>query len=199
MDKKALYEHLANIYLDASTKRKSKKPRKHPDFFKRLFFISLVLIGTLSIMLVSIPFRYKSLINSTDNVKLTQKEFVLSLEPGIVKINFNFGPAKEESYSLNLDQLDLDRFKELAFLVRKAKFQDSIILKIEFANALNESSRIYINEIPSFKWKEVRLRLSDFKDISDWNSPANVSFIVNESGVNTKQGIIYIDNVRLIK
>jgi len=199
MDKKDLYEHLANIYLDASAKRKSKKPRKHPDFFKHLFFASLGVIILLTGLLFSIPFRYKHIISSFDNAKLTRAEFALVLQPRIIKINFDFQPAKEEIYSIDLNNLDLSKFKELGFSVRKARFEDNITLIVEVSSTTNQRSKVYLNEIPSFKWMSARIRLKDFKQISDWSKAKAISFIVEEGNSNTKDGIVYIDEVRLIK
>ena len=47
MDKKDIYEHLAKIYLDASSNKK-KKPAVQPRIFKNLFIVSIVFIAALS-------------------------------------------------------------------------------------------------------------------------------------------------------
>ena len=47
MDKKDIYEHLAKIYLDASSNKK-KKSAAQPGIFKNLFIVSIVFIVALS-------------------------------------------------------------------------------------------------------------------------------------------------------
>lgn len=199
MDKKDLYEHLANIYLDASSKRKGKKPRNHPDFFRHLFIASVAVICVLLCVLVAMPLRYRAILGSFSNVRLTKTEFSLLLQPDIVKINFDFQPAKEEIYSINLGNLDASKFRSLGFSVRKANFSDRIALVVEFATSLNEKDKVYINEIPSFKWKAVRFDLKDLKGITDWSKALRLSFIVEDGTTRAQKGIVYIDEVRLIR
>ncbi len=83
MDKKEIYEHLAKIYLDASSKKK-KKNRHKPKFLKPFFLISILLIFSLcSVLCLSLK-----------NKKLFTSEIALVLLQDAAKINFNFDPAK---------------------------------------------------------------------------------------------------------
>ena len=199
MNKKDIYEHLANIYLDASTKRKNKKAQKYPDIFQNLFFISTLIIFVLIILLFNVSHKSSLLFTSLNGKKLISSELAVVLQPNIVKINFNFDPAKEEVYYINLNELDLARFRALKFLVRKANYEDNIILKLEFTNASKEKSEAYFYNIPSYKWQEYKINLSDFKDISDWSKMSSLAFIIEESNVNKKKGIVYLDNVRFLR
>jgi len=199
MNKKDIYEHLANIYLDASTKRKNKKAQKYPDIFQNLFFISTLIIFVLIILLFNVSHKSSLLFTSLNGKKLINSELAVVLQPNIVKINFNFDPAKEEVYYINLNELDLARFRVLRFLVRKANYEDNIILKLEFTNASKEKSEAYFYNIPSYKWQEYKINLSDFKDISDWSKMSSLAFIIEESNVNKKKGIVYLDNVRFLR
>ena len=127
MNKKEIYEHLAKIYLDASSKRK-KQTKSYPKTFKNLIFISILLIVIPSLTLF---------VNSRKN-KFFSSEIALVLLPDAAKINFHFNPAKKESYSFDLKKLDLSRFKALAFSVKKANYQDSISLRVEFTSNFKE-------------------------------------------------------------
>lgn len=185
MVKKDIYEHLADIYLDASSKKK-KRSKKYQNNFKPLFFTSLGVILFLGIFL-SPNFRGK---NSTLN-----SEVALVVSPDAVKINFHFDPAKKEVYSIDLNKLNLRRFKTLSFLAKRANFKDNVALRIEFTNVFNEKSELYITDIPH-KWQEYKIKFSEFKRINDWSQMTGLAFIMEEWNVKEKKGVIYLDNVR---
>ena len=187
MDKKDIYEHLAKIYLDASSKRK-RKSRKFPDLFKHLFFVSIAFTVSLSLFFALSQHKNNPL----------NSEIALVLCHDAVKINFNFDPAKKEIYSLNLKGLDLARFKGLAFSVKKENFNDAVSLRVEFNSAFKEKSGTYFRDLSS-RWQDYRINFSEFKDISDWSNMANLSFIVEEWNTRAKKGVVYVDNVRLYK
>ncbi|MCM8781554.1 MAG: hypothetical protein NC828_00635 [Candidatus Omnitrophica bacterium] len=187
MEKKDIYEHLAKIYLDASQKR-NKKIRRYSPVFKNLFFIGIAFIMGLGIFLVI-------RLNKTQS---TNSQIAMVLCPEVVKINFHFDPVKKEIYSIDLNNLDLSRFKVLGFSVKKAHYQDTVSLRVEFNSAFREKSEIYLKDI-SHRWQDYKIALSDFKNISEWSDMLNLSFIVEEWNVAEKKGIVYIDNVRLLR
>ena len=186
MDKKEIYEHLAKIYLDASSKRK-KKSKKYSKF-KRIFFILSAFIFGLAV------FSFFTL----NKNKALNSEIALVLQPDVVRINFNFDPAKKEIYSVDLNKLNLSRFKALGFYVKKANYNDTISLRIEFTSAFREKSEIYLRNIEQ-RWQEYKISLSDFKNISDWSELLNLSFAVEEWNVKERKGVVYIDNIRFLR
>jgi len=188
MDKKDIYEHLAKIYLDASSKRKKKK-KVYPRFFDNIYTISAVFLVILSLVFLPLFFKKSKVFNS---------EISLVLLADTAKINFNFNPAKKEVFSLALNKLNLKRFKALGFSVKKAKYNDSISLRVEFENAFKEKSEAYFKNIPS-KWQDYKINLSEFKDIVDWSQIKSLSFVVEEWNAKEKSDIVYIDNVRLLR
>lgn len=185
MDKKDIYEHLANIYLDASLKKRKRAKESHK--FKAPFFVSLALICCLSLIILAAIYRKPP----------APSETALVLYPDIVKINFNFYPAKKEIYSINLNKLNLSRYRALAFSLKKNNYYDRISLRVEFANVFNEKPHVYLKDIPH-KWKDYKIDFSDFKGINDWSEMSNLSFIVEEWNVKEKKDIIYIDNIRVL-
>ena len=187
MDKKDIYEHLAKIYLDASSKKKKKSKARLP-FFRKPFFI----IG------VSV-FAFGAFFFFAFNRKHTLKsEIALLLQTDAAKINFHFDPAKKETYSLDLNKLDITRFKALGFSVKKVNSTGMISLRVEFINDFKEKSEVYFRDIP-FRWQDYKIELSKFKNIGDWSSMVHLAFIVEEWNVKEKKGIVYIDNVRLLR
>lgn len=187
MDKKDIYEHLAKIYLDASSKKKKKTKDSHK--FRNLFFASLAVITILGL------FSFTNIIRSG---KPVLSKVALVLYPDIVRINFNFDPAKKEVYDIDLNKLNLTRYKSLVFSIKKTNYKDSMYLKIEWTNIFNEKSSIYLKDI-QHKWKEYELPFSDFKDISDWSEMSSLAFIVEEWNAQNKRDIILLDNIRVVK
>lgn len=188
MVKKDIYEHLANIYLDASSKKR-KKSKKYLKAFKPLFFLNLALIFFLAASSLFLLKKKNTFLNS---------EVALLLSSEAVKINFHFDPARKESYSIGLNKLDLRRFKALGFSVKKADYGDKINLRIEFGNTFKEKSEIYIQDMPH-KWQDYKINFSEFKNISDWSNMQDLSFIIEEWNAKEKRGIVYIDNVRFLR
>ncbi len=184
MKKKDIYEHLAHIYLDASSKKK-KKSRRHPQILGKIIFVLfLVAFG-------SLLFVYANR-NRNPNPGAA---LILCYDP--VKINFHFNPAKKESYSVNLNKMDLSRFRALAFSAKKTRRPDSLSLRVEFTNSFREKSEVYIKDLPH-KWQEYKIDLSDFKNISHWSGMLDLSFIIEEWNTNERKGEVYIDNLRFL-
>ena len=187
MDKKDIYEHLAKIYLDASSTKK-KKNRIYSKIFKNLFLISLVPVFGLTTVFLS-HLRHPKAHNS---------QVALFLAPEPLKINFNFNPAKKEILTLDLNRLNLNAYKKMSFSVKKIGISNTIALRVEFISAYKERSEVYLKNIPS-KWQEYTFSLADFKNITDWSETKSLSFTVEEWNTKENKGVVYIDNVRVLK
>lgn len=188
MDKKDIYEHLASIYLDASSKKR-RKTKKHKGVW------SPVVIAV-AVAVVGIGVATYARFNAA--VSPLHTETALILVNDAAKLNFHFDPAKKEVYSIGLNKLPLSAYKKLGFTIKKANFRDTISLRVEFANSFRETASIYLKDIPH-RWKEYRIPFSEFKTLSDWSEMAALSFTVEEWNTREKRGIVYIDNVRVIK
>lgn len=188
MDKKDIYEHLAKIYLDASSKKK-KKSKHHSPVFKNSFFI----LVTISVFSFSV-FAFFAL----KNRERLASELALVVLPDAIKINFNFNPAKKEIYSLDLNKLNLSKYKALSFSVKKANFNDYISLRVEFVSKFKERSEVYLKDIPH-KWYNYKINFSQFKKISSWNNISRLAFAVEEWNAKEKTGVVYIDNIRFLR
>jgi hypothetical protein len=187
MDKKDLYEHLAKIYLDASSRGK-KQPQRQLSALRNLGLFLLAAVLTAALFSL----------NLSSSSRLKNSQLALVIQPETVKINFNFDPAKKEIYSLNLNRINLSRFRALSFSVKKSNYQDRINLKIELASKFREKSDIYIKDIPS-KWQNFKINLADFKTITALAYVSTLSFIVEEWNTREKNGVVYIDNISLLK
>jgi len=186
MEKKDIYEHLAKIYLDVSAKDKKKaRPRKrlHTSQIAGIVMIALLMVSFAVIFSYRRPPR--------------NSELAMVLTPGAIKINFNFDPAKKESYTIKLNNLDLTRFKALSFSCRRLHYGDNVSVRVEFTSTFKEKSEVYFTQIPQ-RWETYTVSFSAFKNISDWSNVESLSFIVEEWNTKDKNGIVYIDNVRLL-
>ena len=190
MDKKEIYEHLANIYLDASSKS-SKKKRKSKSYPKPIR--NLILVGLLLVLGLGSGIAYSSFNSRNQDAQIS-----LYLFDDIAKLNFNFDPAKKETFSLNLKQLNLSKYKTLAFMARKANPKDVIALRIEFLNRFNEKAEVYVKDISS-KWTSHEIDLSRFAKINYWDQMKLLAFSVEEWNAKEKSGIIYIDNIKVVR
>lgn len=190
MDKKDIYEHLANIYLDASsTKKKKKQIRKAPGL-RNLSMIGLALTLVLSFFFIAKNHYSRKPLNAT--------QVALVLYPDVLKINFNFDPAKKEICSIQLNRLNLSHYKTLVFSIKKNNPTNNLTLRVEFTNSFKETAFIYLRDIPC-KWNEYKLPFADFKAISDWTEMANLSFIVEEWNTTEKKDIVYLEDVKVLQ
>jgi len=188
MDKKDIYEHLANIYLDSSRKRKKKIKSKASRGFKILLVaITVVILVSLAAFFIHNP--KKSSLNS---------EIAYIIQPDVVKINYNFNSMKKEVYSMDLNGLELSPFKTLAFSIRKTNPEDTVFVRVELTSAFKEVSEVYIKDV-KYRWKSFRIALSDFKHISEWSDMSKLSFTVEEWNTKNKHGVVYIDDIKFIK
>lgn len=190
MNKKEIYEHLANIYLDASSKsaQKKNKLRSLAKSIKSVAVVGLVVaLGLGSALTYFQTKRYNQ-----------HGQIALFLHQDNVKINFNFDPAKKETFTLNLKNLNLSKYKALAFSVRKTNPKDIIALRVEFVNRFNEKSETYIRNIPS-KWTEQRINFSQFAKLDNWSQMKEVNFSVEEWNAREKSGVVYLENIKVTK
>lgn len=190
MDKKDIYEHLANIYLDASSNKKKEKS-KAAHGLKNYLVLGLAFTFSLSFFFMG---RFSSGHKPEVN---TAPQIALILYPDILKINFNFDPAKKETCTIALNKLNLSRYKTLGFSVKKDNPADIISLRVEFTNAYNEKAFIYLKDIAHI-WTEYIIAFSDFKTISDWTEMKELTFIVEEWNAGEKKDIVYLENVRVL-
>ncbi|MBN2830682.1 MAG: hypothetical protein JXL82_00170 [Candidatus Omnitrophica bacterium] len=185
MDKKEIYEHLARIYLDASSNKK--RTKTHLKLYNNLFVISLLLLVGAGSGVIYFSSKGKSLSSET----------ALFILPDPAKINFNFNPVKKESFTINLNRLNLKSFKELGLAVKNTDKNGVISLRVEFINSFKEKSEVYLKNIP-VKWQDFRISFLDFKNITDWSEMQSISFTVEEWNARKDRGILYIDNVRFL-
>ena len=190
VNKKEIYEHLANIYLDASSKSSKKKHRfsSYPKTVQAAFLGGLVMVLGLGSFIAYSGYSHR----------YQPGQIALYLHHDAAKINFNFDPASREVFSINLKNLNLTNYNSLGFAVRKTNPQDVISLRVEFTNRFNEKSEFYIKDI-SNKWIDHKINLSQYGRKEFWSQMKELAFSIEEWNAREKTGIVYLDNIRVLK
>jgi hypothetical protein len=187
MEKKDIYDHLANIYLDSTLTDKSTTSSDNSRF-KAFFFISVTIVLCLLLVIFFLMSK-KKVISSQD---------ALVLHPDVIKISYTFNPVKKEVYNVDLNKLNLSQYSSLVFACRNNNPHNNCAFRITLANTYNETSDTYITRIPN-KWHEYTIELSDFKHISNWSAMKALTFSIEEWNSKEKQDAVFIENIRFVK
>lgn len=188
MEKNEVYDYLARIYLD-----KQPKAREVSKSGLRRFGLPVFLIVAAVVFLIFyFVWRYP--------VELVRPETQsLHINAGsqliAIKYDFNKSDLKRQGYSLNFADLDVSKFNALEFQARHQLKQGPLNLRVELENLRRETAVCYVSGITG-KWDIFKIRLSDFKGISQWQGLTRVSFVVEEWNALNKEDTVYIDEIR---
>ncbi|MFH1678878.1 MAG: hypothetical protein ABH914_04605 [Candidatus Omnitrophota bacterium] len=188
MQKKEIYEHLADIYL--STSNKNKKPRFLKKPANRYIFAAGIFLMLCITLLLNTHIHNRGF--------TANKDIALIIEPSITWINFNFDSAKKEVLNFNLAGLNLKEYKSLGFALRNATPKTNLHLRVELRNGFGESAELYLKDISS-RWRDFEFGLAEFKNITVWSNMSELMFVIEEWNTEGKTGKVYIDNVRFLK
>jgi hypothetical protein len=192
MDKKKqdVYEQLAKVYLQPGENAKPSSVKADYRSQKPFFIISAVVVLIVCLLVYSSVF-----IRRTNN---TVKQLSLIIQPGIVKLSYDFHSIQKKTCTFELEGLNVSDYQYLNFSVRKANPHDIVHLKVELVNSYRETSCIYLQDIDS-KWRNFRIDLNDFKQITDFSRLKQLSFVVEEFNAKEKRGKIYIEGIGFTK
>jgi hypothetical protein len=188
---KDVYEHLAKVYLDSSYSKNKSRAAAKSIFKNKWFKFGIIGLGgiCLAVILSAIISARQSIPNS---------QLALILEDSATRINYNFNQAKKESAIFDLGDKSLADYKSLSFRARKSNLRDNLHMRVELVNGFGERSLIYIRQIP-LKWREFKLDLAEFENISSWLRMRQLLFTLEEWNTQAKKGAVYIDNVCFLK
>jgi len=189
MEKQDIYEHLAEIYLDASLTKK-KKPRGWTIKGIAGWAAAVAVVIGFVFFIFSVPHKKPPVLENA----------LLLSSNNPVKIIYNFTPGSKELSSLFLNNLNLQAFKSLAFAARSDAPSGSMpAIAVEIENKTGEKTLVYVRDAGR-KWQQYTIPFSDFKPaISDWTQVKSLSFIVEEWNSPRKKGVVYIDNIRFLR
>ena len=187
MTRDDIYEHLAQVYLG----KKKKVHQENKQKFNAWLLINIII--TLVIFASSFYGLTAFLAHKGDEL---QNKVIYALNNGPIRINYNLGypyPSKKV-FTLNVPQMSADKYKELQFTIRGMEEGFPEKIRVEVKNNKNETASVFIDSV-NLNWQNVRIPLGDFKQITDWDGIAEISFILEAWNADKNKGIILIDNV----
>lgn len=184
-----MYDYLAKVYLE---KQPVVRENKKAASWKRnaLFLIVPSIVFLAAYFFLKYPVRlYQA------------KNYFLRISTGDkcikIKYYFNASGPKTMAYTIDLQGLDLSGFKALRFEARHLN-KGSLSLRIEVENSFKETAACYVSGVEN-NWKEVTIRLDEFRAITEWNNVKSVSFVVEEWNAQAKEDCVYIDAISFSK
>ncbi|HBO96703.1 MAG TPA: hypothetical protein DE315_06700 [Candidatus Omnitrophica bacterium] len=186
MTRDEIYDHLAQVYLG---KRKEAEPPRKKHFHAWLLInalITLMIFSSVFYGLTAFLTRQSSL----------RGNVLFALHNGLVRLDYNFdedfSPVK--TLALSAPAIDASRYKSLEFSIRAREQGNPAVVKVVVENHKHETASYYIQGI-DYSWQDFRIPLREFKQITDWTSLKNISFVLESWNVEKKEGIILIDNI----
>jgi hypothetical protein len=186
-----IYDHLAQVYLGKRKEvdTKKKKQKKFNAWLLINIFITLIIFASASYGLSAfLAQRGSSLKNN----------IIFSLHRGAIRLPYNFENSMHpvESFSLSIPKIDVAKYNTIQFSIRAKEEGTPGIVKVVIRNKKNETAYYYIKNV-NLSWKEFNIPLKEFKEITDWNSVIDVSFVIETWNVSKKKGLVLIDDVSL--
>ncbi len=188
MTRDDIYDHLAQVYLG---KKKQSQEKKQPKHFHTWLAINILIV---SIVVASLSYGLMAfLTNKKENLRA---HIVYALHNGPIRLAYDF---KQEappytSFSLPLEDTDITKYDKIAFSVRAKEEGSPGLVKVVFRNKRNETASYYIQGV-DFNWQEFSIPFSAFKQITDWGSIEELSFVLESWNVHKKSGLILINDV----
>jgi hypothetical protein len=191
MTKDEIYEHLAQVYLE-------KKLPSTKDQRKRIFSDHLSR-AVLTVLLAALAF-YSLTAFLSHRKDLTRRNIIYALSNAPVRIPYNLEHPfpQVKSFSLDVPSLDLNDYHSFNFAVRGSEQGYPDAIKVVITNKRNESSFAYVNGL-DLKWNTLSIPFSTFKEITDWTSVSEVSFVLEAWNMTRKKGMILIDEICFAK
>ncbi|MCH7772740.1 MAG: hypothetical protein IIA49_17285 [Bacteroidetes bacterium] len=125
-----------------------------------------------------------------------QSRVIFSLHNGPMRIEYDlsdsFSPVK--TFAINIPSIDAARYNNIQFSIRGKEEGVPGVVKVVIKNRRNEESSYYVQGV-GLDWQEFSIPLEEFKQISDWSSLTDVSFVLESWNVDNVKGLVLIDNL----
>lgn len=188
MNREEIYDHLAQVYLG---KRKEvdvkEKRQKNAWLLVNVFLTVLIFTSAIWGFTAFLSQRGPSL----------QSNVIFSLNRGPISVAYNFKDtfSPEKTFSLAIPDIDASKYKAIEFSIRGKEEGTPGVVKVVISNDRNEAAAYYVQGV-NLQWQEVSIPLSEFKQITDWSSLKDISFVMEVWNVDKKKGIVLIEDVR---
>lgn len=187
MTRDEIYEHLAQVYLGKKNKTQEKKKKQ----FNAWLVINIVI--TLVIFVSSFYGLSAFLTHRKDNL---QNKIIYALNNGPIRVTYNLtSPYPQvKTFSLLVPPIHAAKYENLEFAVRGTEEGHPGIVRVELKNQRNEVSSLLVQGIQQ-DWRNFIIPFSEFRQISDWSSITEVSFILEAWNAERAKGVMLIDSV----
>jgi len=188
MTRDEIYDHLAQVYLG---KRKRNDEKK-----KQQFNAWLVINIIITLVIFSSAFYGLTAFFSQKTTSL-QSKIIFSLHHGRIFLSYDFKDdlPPVQSFALSVPEVDVSRYSNLKFSIRAREEGSPGTIKVVINNRLNETAAYYVQGI-GLDWREYSIPLDEFRQITDWETLKDVSFVLESWNVDKKKGILLIDDVQ---
>lgn len=187
MTRDDIYDHLAQVYLGKKTKGELKKIQQFNSWLVINIVISVIIFSS------SIYGLTAFLTHRADTL---QNHVIFALNTRPIRIMYNllypYPPVK--TFSLEIPEINVLKYNSLQLSIRGMDEGFPDVIRIQMRNQKNEISSVYLRDL-SKDWKGFSVPLSQFQDITDWSSVAEISFIFESWNIQKKKGIVLIDDV----
>ncbi len=192
MTREDIYDHLAQVYLG---KRKEVDVKK-----KRQFSAWLIINIIITVLIFMSAFYGLTAFLTRKGVKRLEDNIIFSLSHGPIKVSYDFVTAfhPDQTFNLSIPHMDATRYGFLQFSIRADDGENPGVLKIVFKNKLNETASYYVENVND-QWRQINIPLSTFRQITDWSSVSDISFVFESWNVHQKQGSVLIDDICFAK
>lgn len=187
MTRDDIYDHLAQVYLGKSSKADIKKEKQ---------FSAWILINILITVIIFTSAFYGLTAFLTHRDSALSSRIIFSLHHGMIRMEYNFTgsfpPVK--TFALNVPAIDAAKYGKIQFSIRGKEEGTPGIVKVVIKNRRNEEASYYVQGV-GLDWQEFNIPLDEFQQITDWSSLTDISFVLESWNVDSKKGLILIDNV----
>ncbi|MDP8266466.1 MAG: hypothetical protein P9M07_05910 [Candidatus Aceula meridiana] len=185
--KEEIYEHLAQVYLGKRTPEKKIVEKRITSKAVGRIVLAFLSVGVIFYSLTAFLSHRKELLKS--NVI-----FALNNSPIRIKYNLNSPYPQVKNFSFSIPKMNVAKYKTLNFSIRGLEEGYPGVVKVVLKNKRNEVSFTHVDGV-QLKWKKFSVPLNDFRNITDWMSVTEVSFVLEAWNVVKEKGIILIDDV----
>ena len=176
--------------------------RSNVDFYVTRIFgwleqhVAGVLVNIVITVIIFVSTFYGLTAFLTQRRSLLENSIIFSLHNGPIRLEYNFEnplpPIK--TFVLSVPRMDVSKYSRISFSIRGKEEGTPGIVKVIIRNQKNEVAAYYLRGI-GLDWKDFNISLKDFKEITDWTTVKDVSFILESWNVDNKRGMILIDDV----
>lgn len=187
MNREDIYDHLAQVYLGKRNKQEEKQRKEFNAWLVINILITVIIFSSATYGLTAF------LTHKRDTL---EQHIIYALNTGPVRIDYNFKgefpPVK--TFKLSVPRTDIEKYHKLQFNIRAMEEGQPGIMKIELRNQRNEVATYYIKGI-NLKWREFNIPFEEFKQITDFTTLKEISFVLESWNVENQKGVVLIDNI----